>query len=157
MPIEFQPRDFAASSKCAIDMNDCTKEAVAAMARAVANAVLTQQGGSHHGRFDCLGGAIFRCHLAYCSSVGKPVHMSSVEQRGLVCVIDDDAEVRTSIGSLLRSSGFDIALYESTGAFLAAGIPSVASCLVLDVRLRMRTDWIFRPVSSERGWAFPSS
>jgi FixJ family two-component response regulator len=54
---------------------------------------------------------------------------------GRVCVIDDDAEVRNAIGSLLRSIGFEVALYETPAAFMAAGIPDGASCLVLDVRL----------------------
>lgn len=57
------------------------------------------------------------------------------DTRGCVCIIDDDAEVRGSIGSLLRASGFEVALYETTAAFLAAGVPAIASCLVLDVRL----------------------
>jgi len=52
-----------------------------------------------------------------------------------ICIVDDDPEVRGSVGSLLRSGGFDIALYETTAAFLAAGIPIVPSCLVLDIRL----------------------
>lgn len=55
---------------------------------------------------------------------------------GCVCVIDDDDGLRGSIGSLLRSSGFVVALYGSTDAFLAAGVPAVAACLVLDIRLR---------------------
>ncbi|MGC5795527.1 response regulator transcription factor [Sphingomonas sp. NFX23] len=55
---------------------------------------------------------------------------------GCVCVIDDDDGLRGSIGSLLRSSGFVVALYGSTDAFLAAGVPEVAACLVLDIRLR---------------------
>jgi FixJ family two-component response regulator len=53
-----------------------------------------------------------------------------------VCVIDDDAEVRGSLGSLLRSAGFDVALFETPQDFLDAGVPDVASCLVLDIRLR---------------------
>lgn len=52
-----------------------------------------------------------------------------------ICVLDDDAEVRSSIDSLLRSSGYAVSLYASTAEFMAAGIPDVASCLVLDVRL----------------------
>lgn len=52
-----------------------------------------------------------------------------------VCVIDDDAEVRGSIGSLLRSSGYDVRLYDGAGDFLAAGAPDVPACLVLDIRL----------------------
>lgn len=55
---------------------------------------------------------------------------------GCVCVIDDDDSLRGSIGGLLRSSGFVVALYGSTDAFLAAGVPAVAACLVLDIRLR---------------------
>ena len=55
---------------------------------------------------------------------------------GCVCVIDDDDSLRGSIGSLLRASGFVVALYGSTDAFLAAGVPAVAACLVLDIRLR---------------------
>lgn len=60
-----------------------------------------------------------------------------IEQAGpaRVCVLDDDAEVRSSISSLLRSSGFEVALFASTAEFLTAGIPDMASCLVLDIRL----------------------
>jgi FixJ family two-component response regulator len=61
--------------------------------------------------------------------------MSGETHPARVCVLDDDAEVRASIGSLLRSAGLDVALYASTAEFLAAGVPEVASCLVLDIRL----------------------
>jgi FixJ family two-component response regulator len=54
---------------------------------------------------------------------------------GHVCVVDDDAEVRGSIGSLLRSSGFEVALFETTAAFMADPAHNLASCLLLDVRL----------------------
>lgn len=53
-----------------------------------------------------------------------------------VCVIDDDAEMRSSLDSLFRSTGLQTALYETTEAFLAAGVPQIPSCLVLDVRLQ---------------------
>lgn len=55
---------------------------------------------------------------------------------GRVYVIDDDADVRGALGSLLRSVGVDVALYETPEAFLAAGPPEAVCCLVLDVRLR---------------------
>ena len=54
---------------------------------------------------------------------------------GCACVIDDDAEVRGAIGSLLRSSGYDVRLYDGPAAFLSAGLPDVAACLILDIRL----------------------
>lgn len=56
-------------------------------------------------------------------------------EKGCVCVIDDDAEVRGAIGSLLRSSGFEVRLYDGPGAFLVEGLPQEAACLVLDIRL----------------------
>ncbi|HWL69731.1 MAG TPA: response regulator [Geminicoccus sp.] len=55
---------------------------------------------------------------------------------GRVCVIDDDPDVRGALGSLLRSAGFEAALYDTPEEFLAEGPPATASCLVLDVRLR---------------------
>ncbi len=56
--------------------------------------------------------------------------------QGCVCIVDDDDDVRGSLGSLFRSTGLEVAPYESTEGFLAAGVPPIASCLVLDVRLR---------------------
>ena len=52
-----------------------------------------------------------------------------------ICVIDDDPDVRGSIGSLLRSIGYDVRLYDGPAAFLAATPPTVPACLILDIRL----------------------
>lgn len=62
--------------------------------------------------------------------------MTETDVAGCVCVIDDDADIRGSLGSLMRSSGFSVALYETSDDFLAAGLPSEPACLLLDVRLR---------------------
>jgi len=52
-----------------------------------------------------------------------------------ICVIDDDPDVRGSIGSLLRSIGYDVHLYDGAAAFLAVTPPAVPACLILDIRL----------------------
>jgi FixJ family two-component response regulator len=52
-----------------------------------------------------------------------------------VVVIDDDAGIRDSLGSLLRSVGFRVSLFGSVGEFLGARRPEGPTCLVLDVRL----------------------
>jgi FixJ family two-component response regulator len=72
-----------------------------------------------------------------------------------VCVIDDDPEVRGSIGSLLRSSGFDVRLYDSPGAFLDAGSPEGPSCLVLDIRLSGESGLDFQDRLAGHGIALP--
>src|SRR5437899_12745255 len=52
-----------------------------------------------------------------------------------VLVIDDDADLRASIGRLLRSLGIDVQLFGSISDFLESDPPDGPSCLVLDVRL----------------------
>ena len=75
--------------------------------------------------------------------------------RACVCVLDDDAEVRSSIGSLLRSSGLDVALFASISEFLAAGVPQVASCLVLDIRLPGENGLEFQERLAAEGLVIP--
>lgn len=81
--------------------------------------------------------------------------MSEDVIQGCVCVVDDDPEVRGSLGSLFRSSGLDVALYEAADAFLAAGVPPVASCLVLDVRLRGENGLDFQERLAAQGVDIP--
>src|ERR1700754_3071098 len=52
-----------------------------------------------------------------------------------VLVIDDDPELRASIGRLLRSLGLDAHLFASIPDFLQSDPPDGPTCLVLDVRL----------------------
>lgn len=52
-----------------------------------------------------------------------------------VIVVDDDEAMRESLGSLLRSVGFQAKLLGSVAEFLKAGRTPGPSCLVLDVRL----------------------
>jgi len=52
-----------------------------------------------------------------------------------VLVIDDDADLRASVGRLLRSLGIDVQLFASIADFLASDPPDGPTCLVLDVRL----------------------
>jgi FixJ family two-component response regulator len=53
----------------------------------------------------------------------------------LVHIVDDDKAVRESLGDLLRSMDYEVALYGSVPEFLKVELPDVPACLVLDVRL----------------------
>lgn len=53
----------------------------------------------------------------------------------LICIVDDDAGVRESISSLVRSAGFRAAMFPSAEEFLAAKDTKDAKCLILDVRM----------------------
>src|SRR6185436_12457373 len=57
------------------------------------------------------------------------------DAKSTVLIIDDDANLRASVGRLLRSLGQDAQLFESISQFLASDPPHGPTCLVLDVRL----------------------
>ena len=56
-----------------------------------------------------------------------------------VLVIDDDPDLRASVGRLLRSLGLDAQLFASISDFLKSDLPDGPTCLVLDVRLPGRS------------------
>jgi FixJ family two-component response regulator len=57
------------------------------------------------------------------------------EANSTVLVIDDDPDLRTSVGRLLRSLGLEVRLFASIADFLKSDPPDGPTCLVLDVRL----------------------
>ena len=56
-------------------------------------------------------------------------------KRSLVSVVDDDESVRESLPDLLRQFGFVAVAFSSAEAFLASGIVSETSCLLLDIAM----------------------
>jgi FixJ family two-component response regulator len=52
-----------------------------------------------------------------------------------VLVIDDDPDLRASVGRLLRSLGLDAQLFASISDFLKSDPPDGPTCLILDIRL----------------------
>lgn len=52
-----------------------------------------------------------------------------------IVVIDDDPDLRASVGRLLRSLGIDVQLFASTSDFLKSEPPDCPTCLVLDIRM----------------------
>jgi PleD family two-component response regulator len=53
-----------------------------------------------------------------------------------VAIIDDDAAMRDSIESLLRSVGYQATGFDSSSAFNLAEMSNRPNCLIVDVRLR---------------------
>lgn len=54
----------------------------------------------------------------------------------LVCVVDDDEEVRSSIANLLRSCGYEVETFSGPAEFRDLSRAMDAACLILDVRLK---------------------
>ena len=53
----------------------------------------------------------------------------------LVHVVDDDVDVRKSLGFLLATADFAVRLYESATAFLSTATSNLDGCIVTDVRM----------------------
>ncbi|GLK73373.1 response regulator transcription factor [Ancylobacter dichloromethanicus] len=60
---------------------------------------------------------------------------AAVSPDPLVIVVDDDAELRQALSSLFRSVGLQVQLFAAAAELLAAKLPDVPRCLVLDIRL----------------------
>jgi FixJ family two-component response regulator len=53
----------------------------------------------------------------------------------LVHVVDDDMSFRTAIGRLLRTAGYQVALYESGDQFLERPLHTTPGCILLDLSM----------------------
>jgi FixJ family two-component response regulator len=62
-------------------------------------------------------------------------NLPSASEQPVVLVIDDDQSMREALGRLLRSVGLRAEMYGSAQSFLAADLPTVPTCLVLDIRM----------------------
>ena len=58
-----------------------------------------------------------------------------IPKRSLVSVVDDDESIRQALPDLLRQFGFAAETFASAEAFLASGLVSETSCLLLDVAM----------------------
>ena len=54
---------------------------------------------------------------------------------GFVHIVDDDKSVRESLGDLLRSLEYQVALYRTAAEFIKVDLPNTPAWLILDVRL----------------------
>ena len=62
--------------------------------------------------------------------------MNQTTQRiGIVAIVDDDAEIREALASLLLASNFTIDTFSTAEAFLQFPCRKEVGCLVLDVHL----------------------
>lgn len=72
-----------------------------------------------------------------------------------VVIVDDEAAVRESLDSLLRSVGLRTLLFASPAELLRASVPDGPGCLVLDVRLPGTSGLDFQDQLSKNGIELP--
>lgn len=77
------------------------------------------------------------------------------DRETVVFVVDDDAAVRVSLESLLRSVGQEVRSFPSTRAYMEIEPPTGPACLVLDVRLPDQSGLEFQRELVATGRAIP--
>ncbi|WP_175911410.1 MULTISPECIES: response regulator [unclassified Burkholderia] len=73
----------------------------------------------------------------------------------LVCIIDDDASVRKSLVSLLKSAGHTALPFPSGEEFLAAGPLDDAACVLLDLKMKGMGGLDVQRLLAQRNAALP--
>jgi len=53
----------------------------------------------------------------------------------VISIVDDDDDVRVSLGSLLRSYGYTILLFDCAEQFLESGQAAATDCLISDIQM----------------------
>ena len=83
------------------------------------------------------GDALPRLTLRGCVVTRQPTSSRDLANQGepIVFVVDDDSSMRGALKSLLGSVGLRVEMFGSAPGFLQSRLPSVPSCLVLDIRL----------------------
>jgi len=85
-----------------------------------------------------------------------PVKQQATGARSTVLVVDDDASVRESLHSLLRSVGYDVELFQTVEDLLDHRDDlAEAACLVLDVRLPGQSGLELQRTLMKAGIALP--
>jgi FixJ family two-component response regulator len=81
--------------------------------------------------------ALPRPTLRGCVVTRHPTLSRDLANQGepIVFVVDDDSSMRGALKSLLGSVGLRVEMFGSAPGFLQSRLPSVPSCLVLDIRL----------------------
>ena len=91
-------------------------------------------------------------------TAGPPHRMATekaITDGPVIYIVDDDNSVRVALGSLMRSVGLRVEVFESPGEFLRFPHPAGPSCLILDVRLRGKSGMAFHQEIINSGMRIP--
>ena len=59
-----------------------------------------------------------------------------MELKALICVVDDDVDVRISLDDLLRASDYRVACFDDAESFLGSAERGDCTCVVADIHMR---------------------
>jgi FixJ family two-component response regulator len=62
-------------------------------------------------------------------------HAAAMDSQALICIVDDDADVRVSLDDLLRASNYRVACFDDAESFLGSAERGDCSCVVADIHM----------------------
>jgi FixJ family two-component response regulator len=77
-------------------------------------------------------------------------------KKSLISIVDDEACIRESLSSLVRSMGYGAEEYASAEDFLTAGRWEETACLILDVRMPGMGGVELQRRLADTGWLIPT-
>lgn len=72
-----------------------------------------------------------------------------------VFIVDDDASVRKSLKRLIKSFGFNVKTYASAAQFMRADLNQEPCCLVLDIRMPIKSGLELQDELNKSGYHIP--
>ncbi|WP_421937341.1 response regulator transcription factor [Phenylobacterium sp.] len=73
----------------------------------------------------------------------------------MIFIVDDDAEVREALTGELNSANYEVTSFASPEAFLAAPIPDVPACVLVDVHMPGMSGFDLQAALAQRGRVLP--
>lgn len=80
---------------------------------------------------------------------------TNVRNEALIRIVDDDPEIRESLGMMLESEGWRQTDYDSAESFLAGDTPSVPGVVLIDIQMDGMNGLDLQILMTERGYALP--
>ncbi len=74
----------------------------------------------------------------------------------MIAVVDDEEEVRSALERLLKTSGYDVAVFASAEALLRSSRLQDISCLIADIRMPRMSGLELQAQLGEVGYTIPT-
>ena len=79
----------------------------------------------------------------------------NVQNTALIRIVDDDPEIRETLGMMLESEGWRQVQYDSAESFLVGDTPSEPGVVLLDIQMGGMNGLDLQILMTERGYALP--
>lgn len=79
----------------------------------------------------------------------------NVQNTALIRIVDDDPEIRETLGMMLESEGWRQVQYDSAESFLVGDTPSEPGVVLLDIQMGGMNGLDLQILMAERGYALP--